>query len=119
MSESQVTISHRRDDEVEILEVRGELDLTNTDVLVDDLERTRARMIVLDLGLVVFVDSAGIRAIDHAHRELREEGRRLLVVAPPDSRAGWTFRIAGFDADAILDSVEAAERRASELDDGR
>lgn len=119
MSESQLTISYRHEAEVETLEVRGDLDLTNTNVLEDGLARTRAHTIVLDLGFVVFVDSAGIRAIDHAHRELRAAGRRLLVVAPPESRAGWTFRIAGFDGDAILESVEAAARRASEVDGDR
>jgi anti-anti-sigma regulatory factor len=71
---------------------------------------------VLDLGLLVFVDSAGIRTIDLAHRALRDSGRTLLVVAPPESRAGWTFRIAGFDSNVVLDSLDAVEQRAQAYD---
>jgi anti-anti-sigma factor len=118
MTESQITIAHTSRGEVEILEVRGALDLTNTSVLEEGIARTKAGTIVLDLGLVVFVDSAGIRAIDHANRTLRESDRTLVIVAPPESRAAWTFRIAGFDSTTVLDSVDAVAQhiRAS---DGR
>jgi hypothetical protein len=68
---------------------------------------------ILDLSGVVFVDSAGIRTIDTAYKRLRESNRTLIVVAPPDSRAGWTFRIAGFSSDFVLGSVEAAAEFAA------
>jgi anti-anti-sigma factor len=116
VTDSQITIAHANRGEVEILEVRGALDLTNTSVLEESIARTEAGTIVLDLGLVVFVDSAGIRAIDHANRTLRDSGRTLVIVAPPESRAGWTFRIAGFDSNVVLDSLDAVEQPAQAYD---
>jgi anti-anti-sigma factor len=116
MSGSELAIGHGGRDEIDILVLQGELDLTNTEFLVAELALARRRTVVLDLSLLVFVDSAGIRAIDAAHGQLRGDGRSLLVVAPPDSRAGWTFRVAGFDGDAVFDSLDAATHRAGAAD---
>ena len=63
---------------------------------------------ILDLGGIAFIDSAGIHAIDQAHRRLAETGRSLLVVAPDESRAAWTFRVAGFGEGFVLDSRASA-----------
>jgi anti-anti-sigma factor len=93
--------------------VRGELDLTNASALDEALLQTSARAVILDLGGLDFVDSAGMRAIDRAHRRLADDGRMLLIVAPGDSRAGWTFRVAGFANGTVLESVEIARRRAA------
>lgn len=95
-----------------IVRVRGELDLTNASALEKALDATLDGTVILDLSAVVFVDSAGIRTIDAAYTRLRGSGRALLVVAPPDSRAGWTFRVAGFSSDFVLDSVETAQNLA-------
>ena len=92
----------------EILLLQGELDLTNTHLLGAALEGTTARRVVLDLGLLAFVDSAGIRAVDDAHRLLDIEDRQLLVVAPSGSRAEWTFRVAGFAPEMVLATIDAA-----------
>ena len=92
--------------------MRGELDLTNAEVLEAEVLRTDHRTVVLDLSKLVFVDSAGIRAIDTVHRQLSGEDRTLIVVAPPGSRAAWTFRVAGFDGRVVCDSLEAAADRA-------
>lgn len=96
-----------------IMRVRGELDLTNASVLEDALTDAYGGATILDLSGVVFVDSAGIRTIDSAYKRLRQSNRALVVVAPPESRAGWTFRIAGFSSDFVLDSVEAAAEIAA------
>ena len=108
MRTTELAIRTERRAGAEILRVQGELDLTNTETLRSALDQTRAGTIVLDLGMVTFVDSAGIRAIDRAHGSLREAGRSLVVVAPPESRAAWTFRVAGFGADTVQPSVEDA-----------
>src|SRR5262245_35491825 len=97
---------------VDVVRLRGELDLTNVDALAASIESSRAATVVLDLTLLLFVDSAGVRGIDAAHVRLAESGRRLLVVAPPASRAAWTFRIAGFADDFVLASLEDATERA-------
>jgi anti-anti-sigma factor len=93
--------------EAEILRAQGELDLTTTEDLGRALEATTKPLVVLDLGMLVFIDSAGLRAIDLGHRLLDDSGRSLRIVAPPDSRAAWTFRVAGTD-DRVLASVDDA-----------
>jgi anti-anti-sigma factor len=118
MSSSRIAIGHESRGELDVLDVRGELDLTNAGALEDALARTHRRTVVLDLSLLVFVDSAGIRTIDLAHRTLRDSGRTLLVVAPPESRADWTFRIAGFDSSVVLGSLDAVEQQ-TQTSDGR
>jgi stage II sporulation protein AA (anti-sigma F factor antagonist) len=74
----------------------GELDLTNAGELEVALHASVAARVVLDVGGLDYLDSAGIRAIDNAHRRLVAEGRSLRLVAPEGSRAAWTFRVAGF-----------------------
>jgi len=97
-----------------VVEARGELDLTSAASLDAALAATTAGTVILDLGALAFVDSAGIRAIDQAHRRLADEGRRLLIVAGPDSRAAWTFRVAGFADHYVHDSLAQAEQAASD-----
>jgi anti-anti-sigma regulatory factor len=63
-----------------------------------------------------FVDSAGMRTIDRAHRQLAGEGRSLLIVAPSESTAGWTLKIAGFADGLVAESLELAIRRVTEVD---
>jgi anti-sigma B factor antagonist len=95
-----------------VVRVRGELDLTNAAALEDALDGVTGRTVILDLTGVVFVDSAGIRTIDAAYKRHRKSNRTLLIVAPPGSRAGWTFRVAGFTSDFVLDSLDTARALA-------
>ena len=109
MSEDAIAEITRRDrDGVSVLEVEGEVDLTNAAALELAVEGIAAGAVVLDLSRVAYLDSSGIRAIDRGHRHLAREQRPLLIVSPPDSPSDWTFRVAGFDRTTILDSVEAA-----------
>src|SRR5262249_52454402 len=98
---------------LDVIRLRGELDLTNVDELAAAVEASDAAGIVLDLSLLLFVDSAGVRARASEPARRGRSGRPLLVVAPPASRAPWTSRIAGFADDFVLASVEEAAVRAS------
>ena len=114
MNESSGLELDREDgDGAEVVRARGELDLTNADELSAAIQACTAGSVVLDLSSVLFVDSAGVRAIDSEHARLARSGRSLLVVAPPASRAAWTFRVAGFSDDFVVDSLEAAAERAA------
>jgi anti-anti-sigma factor len=93
--------------DVEVIEVHGEIDFANADEVREALCATAAAVVVVDLGTIGFIDSAGIRALDAANRELRAADRTLALVAPPSSRAAFTFRVAGFSHDRVHDSVEA------------
>ena len=105
MSQAVLTVERDRNATGEIVRVVGELDLTNADILASALLDTGGATVLLDLSAVTFIDSAGIRAIDDAHSAYEEDGRSLLIVAPPESRVAWTFRIAGFDKQ-LLESVD-------------
>lgn len=91
-----------------VLRAVGEVDLTNADTLQRSVEGTTAQRVVLDVSGLTYLDSSGIRAIERGFRALRAEQRRLVVVAPPETPAGWTFRVAGFDRAMMLESVDAA-----------
>lgn len=91
----------------EVIEVGGELDLTNAQSLEEAISGSDAGTVVLDLGGLGFIDSAGVRTVDQAHRRLAREGRTLAVVAPHESRAAWTFRIAGFADGFVRESLDA------------
>jgi anti-anti-sigma factor len=106
-------IEKRETTTADLLTLRGELDLTNARELADALAATPAETVILDLSELAFLDSAGIRAIDGARSRFELDGRRLLIVAPPESRAGWTFKVAGLADGTVLESVEAAEALAS------
>jgi anti-anti-sigma factor len=110
--DSRLEISREAREGADVISLRGELDLTNADELSAALRDSLATSVVLDLSRLVFVDSAGVRTIDAEHARLRQGGRTLLVVAPPASRAAWTFRIAGFSDDFVLASLEDASQRA-------
>ena len=113
---STIAIGLSTKEDREILEVAGELDLTNAETLNRALDTTTAHAVIVDLGAVAFIDSAGLRAIDQAHRRFAAAGRALLIVAPPGSTAGWTFAVAGIDATLVLESLEAAAARIEQLE---
>jgi anti-sigma B factor antagonist len=108
MSEAPgLALTLERSEGVDVLRLSGELDMANADELARAIEATSAPHVVLDLEGLAYLDSAGIRAIDRAHRQLATGGRTLAVVASPDSRAGWTFRVAGFGEGLVVASLEA------------
>jgi anti-sigma B factor antagonist len=98
----------------EVVELRGEVDFANAESVRDALSGTTAPTVIVDLGAVDFVDSAGLRALDEANRTLRAAGRALALVAPPGSRAASTFRVAGFPEGGVHESVDAVVRAVPE-----
>ena len=103
----ETRVARRSIGDVEVIELHGEIDFASADEVREAVCATAARVVVVDLGTVDFIDSAGLRALDASNRELRAAGRTLALVAPPGSRAAFTFRIAGFSEEGVHDSVEA------------
>lgn len=101
-------IATSRSDGVSVVSVTGEIDLTNADAMQAAVEGTATPVVVLDLSAVTFLDSSGIRAIDHARRDLLAGERALVVVSPPDTPSAWTLRVAGFDPGLVAESLDAA-----------
>jgi anti-sigma B factor antagonist len=90
-----------------LLTVQGELDMATAPLLRERLTATRdggAGRLVLDLRPVSFMDSVAMAAILHARKDLGDEGRMAVVVAP-DSYPRLVFEIAGLPA--CLDLFEA------------
>jgi anti-anti-sigma factor len=63
--------------------VGGELDIATTPRLERTLDETHARLVVLDLRELSFIDSCGIHAIVDAGIRARKAGRRLVLVRVP------------------------------------
>ncbi len=91
-----------------VVQAVGEIDLSSADLLETELVALDTPLVVLDLGLLGYLDSWGIRAIERAMRRLRADRRALLLVAPDDTVAAWTFRTAGFDRELLCGSVDDA-----------
>jgi anti-sigma B factor antagonist len=87
------------DDQVAVMEVKGEVDAHTADelerALKDVLERGHLR-VLLDATLMTYISSSGLRVIAVAHREAARQGGgvRLFGLKPQVRRA---FEIAGFD----------------------
>ena len=113
MAHSSLRLERRTEPRGEVVELAGELDLTNAAQLDDALAGTTATAVYLELTRLTFIDSAGMRAIDRARAGMAAHGRRLLLVAPPDSRAAWTFRVAG-----LTDELLAGDPESSVSQDG-
>jgi anti-sigma B factor antagonist len=78
--------------------VAGEIDMATAPMLQRELTtaiETGDDLVVLDLIDVTFFDSSGLRAAIIAHRDLKEQGRRLAVVCAPDGHVRRTFGLAG------------------------
>jgi anti-anti-sigma factor len=69
---------------VTLIQVVGELDAAVIDRWIEAVEQVpRSRgTVVIGLDECEFIDSSGIAAILHFHRELAEQSRRLLLCAP-------------------------------------
>jgi anti-anti-sigma factor len=67
--------------------LRGELDLSSTPKLQEELDRVEAdapQTIVIDLSKLVFLDSTGLRCVVTADERARDAGRRVVIVRGPD-----------------------------------
>ncbi len=60
--------------------------------IIDDNDRT----VILDMGGLTYISSAGLRAILQTARTLKKQNGRLAVCALTDS-VNEVFRISGFD----------------------
>jgi anti-sigma B factor antagonist len=68
--------------------LKGELDLSTVRKVEDELESLEAggaKLIVLDLSRLSFLDSTGLRCLVTADQRAREAGRRLVLVRGPDA----------------------------------
>jgi anti-anti-sigma factor len=72
---------------VEHVAIAGDLCLATAAELDTVLRAIRvdARVVLLDLTAVAFLDSSGVHVMEHADARLRRQGRRLVVMPGDDS----------------------------------
>jgi anti-anti-sigma factor len=88
----------------------GELDIATVPQLVGVLRvsQLRARLVVLDLRELEFIDSSGVRAIVNASIRARRLGGRLVLLrAPPN--ADRMFALAASSADLEIGDLDPVE----------
>jgi anti-anti-sigma factor len=92
VNEPLVRIELERPDERTIVAiVRGEIDLSHADAL--DAASREARHLVVDLTMVEYLDSQGVRVLQHLADRHHSGGIELTLVAPRESVAGDVLAI--------------------------
>jgi anti-sigma B factor antagonist len=100
-----------------VLTVAGELDIATVPQVRNRLGlalRAGERRIVIDLRPLFFLDSIAVAALLQVARQLGEDGRLAVVVAP-DSYIRMVFEIAGLPQ--CLDVVETREEAVARISD--
>ena len=90
--------------------VAGELDLATTPDLEQALTeaQAQARMVVLDLRDLSFMDSSGVHVIVNASIRARAEGRRLVLLKVPPN-IDRTFELTGLTRDLEIEYLDPGE----------
>jgi anti-anti-sigma factor len=92
--------------------VTGEIDLSNADDIGAAIALkmpNRARVLVLDLSEVAYLDSAGLRLIFRLHEQLRARSQTLRLVIPATSAVNDALRLAGVSGSVeILETADEA-----------
>ena len=85
-------------DQVVVARVTGEIDLSNATQLCDAIGEATANTalgVVLDLGAVDYLDSAGIHLIYRLRENLRARGQKLMLAIPAQAPVHDSLRLAG------------------------
>ena len=94
---AELTISSQRTGDTHTITLAGELDLMGAGPLAAELQRveaTDARVIVLDLSALTFMDSSGLRVLVLAHKR-SQAGLGRLVITRPNGAALRIVEVAG------------------------
>jgi anti-anti-sigma factor len=115
----RLSIRSKRDGHVHVLRLIGELDKDSApafDAELKRIEATDAGEIVVDLSMLRFVGSDGLKVLIQANARSRDGGKRLMLVLGDEVRS--TFETAGllsrlpFDEERKpLPPVQAAQPR--------
>jgi anti-anti-sigma factor len=100
-------------DDVVVAHVQGEIDMSNADDLgaaITARVSSDAVGLVLDVGAVEYLDSAGIHVMFELRERLTRRGQEIRLVVGPDSPIDAALRYAGVPdtlgtADTVPDAV--------------
>jgi anti-anti-sigma factor len=103
------------DSQLVLVEVMGELDLTNAHEIeerLEDLSAANGATLVLDLNRVVFIDSAALHVLFRTARRLGRE--RFGLVLEPTAAVARTLAIVGISEGAtVAESLSELDASAS------
>jgi anti-anti-sigma factor len=103
----------RQERGVTVVDLSGELDLTNAADLEGRLQSLAGRRLVLDLNRVMFLDSAALHAIFRVARR-HDAGQPLGICLEPSAPVARTLAIVSMDEIATvrptLDELVSSER---------
>ena len=99
-----------RDLDAAWVHVAGELDIATTPQLEQALRQPKlqARLVVLDLRELAFLDTTGVHAIVNATLRAREAGRRLVLLRGPP-HVDRIFTLSGSSADVEVIDIDPVE----------
>jgi anti-anti-sigma factor len=96
---------------VTVATLEGEVDVSNA----ADIERSivagarNADALVVDLGALEYLDSAGVALLHRIARTRRDEGRTLVLVVPPGAFARRVLEVTRLDAAVpVVETLDAA-----------
>jgi anti-anti-sigma factor len=96
--DSTLTVVRERDGDVAVVRAGGELDLATAPQLARAISLAadgRRPRVLVDLSALAFCDSAGLRALLGAAREVEARAGRLVVAVEPDGAVGRLLELAG------------------------
>jgi anti-sigma B factor antagonist len=109
VTDELATVRVERTEAACIVQIAGEIDLSNATDLEDRVRREadESPALVLDLTGLRFIDSSGVRMLDHLVTAY--DGVRPVRVATTDpGPVRFTLRLCGFDDALLTTSPEAA-----------
>jgi anti-anti-sigma factor len=105
-------LQHKTIDAVVIVEIRGEIDMSNASDLrmaLTSMTSNDALGLVVDLSELEYIDSAGIHLIYRLRDSLRSRGQKLRLVIPRDSVVYQTLKLAAVQPGSeMVETLEAA-----------
>ena len=109
-----VQVFDRREGSVPVCEIRGELDASNVEHVLDRLignVPAEAPGLVVDLGRTSYLDSAGVRIMFEVARRLRARRQELRITVPADGIVRRVLVLTALaDVVAVDDDVATAVR---------
>jgi len=118
MSSAMGSVRLSRDGRVAMVGLVGEIDLSNVAELrcgVFGFIENGDTIVIVDLGDVAFMDSAGLGMLFELADVLDERRQHLLLVSPPGTQPRRIVDIVGLDSrsevfDSVNQAIEAAHR---------
>jgi anti-sigma B factor antagonist len=105
-------------DRVMVARLQGEIDMSNATELgaaITARVPTDALAVVLDLGAVDYVDSAGIHVVFELRDRLRRRGQEIRLVVAPDSPIATALHYA--DVQGTIGAADTLQDAIADLHD--